>query len=797
MEISFRSKQQNMDPKEETKKIKEYVGDLLTPQEVVVSEYKEAEEFLEEYLPSKEPTAEEYIAAYQKIEALRNSTHPHRQQEHADLAILIERGLPFSSKGFNLIAFQIYSEVMRGVPREESLVDGSVFIDFDQWLYGYPSFRLWRMVKQQNQSAQEREAVERMIWRLLTYSTELHAQLDEEYQEKKTVEKEIEEKKAKEKKPLNIVPKVISKNVKKVAEKISEGNPDAVEDLGNTVERFKRTKTYFETMIKIFRNPENLFVNFDQKIGFWMGEEGEIVLSHLITSNREDFRNIYYSILERITSEAELKRNSELRGRVGTRHALRLKRIDPFLKDFTDVEYWRGINLPSKKKEKAESEIVLPRKNDGDDRNGFQILGSLLRSNDIRDARIYKKTMLAFLEYLEKNKSEIADYEISKNFFKTQYAFDLIFNLPEEEKEIEEEDTSFNFVLRKYLWLKYGPEYIEENPSLFDIKLWKLQKNILLKGVKIFEDLFRAQDQLGQNGYEIHRDFYQEAKSDLEEQYTQSGWHLIMYTTRRFADVRDIFSKAFEKFRVNFSPQDEKLFYLAILLGTLDFALTMKHRENLKKVGASTLRHLHGTKLPTAFEEVSEKAEQELGIWRFKKDTKDPTNPRLQFDNNLINSLRNLSIMWGRGYGVTVFIEQAGIRVKNPLHTMGEEKEVKKGDQIIKERPNKGGRDEVLIPWEIILKATPQFDYISWTDSILRLVGKYRATMGRKDLDWISDLAAKGPAVIRFEAAGSERNYELPPLPKAREVAKILKEIAKQMVVLETPHPKEILKNIE
>lgn len=69
--------------------------------------------------------------------------------------------------------------------------------------------------------------------------------------------------------------------------------------------------------------------------------------------------------------------------------------------------------------------------------------------------------------------------------------------------------------------------------------------------------------------------------------------------------------------------------------------------------------------------------------------------------------------------------------------------------------------------------------------------------MGRKDLDWISDLAAKGPAVIRFEAAGSERNYELPPLPNAREVAKILKEIAKQMVVLETPHPKDILKKLE
>lgn len=786
-----------MDPKEEIQKIKEYVGGLLTPQEVVVSEYKEAEDFLEENLPSKEPTAEEYLSAYQKIEALRNSNHPHRQQEHAELAMLIERGLPFSSKGFNLIAFQVYSEVMNGVPREQSLIDGAVFLDFDQWLYGYPSFRLWRMVKQQNQSPQERETVERMIWRLLTYSTELHAQLEEEYQEKKDVEKEIAERKAKEKKPMRIVPKVITKNINKLAEKISEGNPDALEDLGNTVEKFKRTRTYFETMIKIFSNPENLFVNFDERLEFWMSEEGEIVLSHLITSNREDFRNIYYSILERLLSEAELRRDSEMCGRVGTRHALRLKRIDPFSRDFSEVEYWRGINLPSKKREKKESDIVLPRRNDGDDRNGFQILGSLLRSNDIRDARIYKKTILAFIEYIQKNRAVIADYDITINFFRTQYAFDLIFNLPEEEKEIEEEDSSFNFVLRRYLWLKYGPEYTEEEPSAFEIKLWKLQRNILLKGVRIFEDLFRAQEKLGQDGYEIHRDFYQEVRDDLEEQYTESGWHLIMYTTRRFNDVRDIFSKSFEKFRINFSPQDEKLFYLAVLLGTLDFALTMKHRENLKKVGSSTLRYLHGTKVPTAFEEVSEKAEQELGIWRFKKDTKDPSNPRLQFDNNLINSLRNLSVFWGRGYGVTVFIEQSGIRVKNPLHTMGEEKEVKKGDQIIKERPNNGGRDEVLIPWEIIAKATPQFDYINWTDSVLRLVGKYRATMGKKDLDWISDLAAKGPAVIRFEAAGSERNYELPPLPNAREVARILKGIAKQMVVLETPHPKDILKKLE
>ncbi len=339
-----------MDPKEEIQKIKEYVGGLLTPQEVVVSEYKEAEDFLEENLPSKEPTAEEYLSAYQKIEALRNSKHPHRQQEHAELAMLIERGLPFSSKGFNLIAFQVYSEVMNGVPREQSLIDGAVFLDFDQWLYGYPSFRLWRMVKQQNQSPQERETVERMIWSLLTYSTELHAQLEEEYQEKKDVEKEIAERKAKEKKPMRIVPKVITKNINKLAEKISEGNPDALEDLGNTVEKFKRTRTYFETMIKIFSNPENLCVNFDERLEFWMSEEGEIVLSHLITSNREDFRNIYYSILERLLSEAELRRDSEMCGRVGTRHALRLKRIDPFSRDFSEVEYWRGINLPSKKR---------------------------------------------------------------------------------------------------------------------------------------------------------------------------------------------------------------------------------------------------------------------------------------------------------------------------------------------------------------------------------------------------------------------------------------------------------------
>lgn len=758
--------------------------------------YIETEEFLNQYLPQENPTEEEYIHAYTVIEALRESKHPHRREEHQQLAMAIEKGLPYTPKGFNLLVHQIHYETESNMPRSKSLVDSVVFLDFEKWQNGYPAHRLWRMITQEEQTEGERETTERIIWKLQMYSFGLYKQMNEEYtKESERVEEENMEKEGK-KKPLPILPKKFRDKANNLVQENFLSLPNHLDELKEDTDKFYRLTTYFESLNKIFKNPEDIFVDFDKNADFWMSKDGEIILTDLLTSKISSHRDTYYKVVQRLTEFAQKKEDTVMIGRVGTRHAMRISRVDPFSRDFTQIEYWRGIKLPKREDDIDNQGIGIPKKYDGDNSNGFRILRALLQYGDQNDSMIYKTTMQAFLKYIEDNKSSIKDYEVTKNFFQTQYSFDLIFNLKELEREVEEE-TSFDFVLRKYLWLKYGPKYIDENPTSFEIKLWNLQRDILLKGIKIFEDLFDVQKIKGQNEYEIHRDFYQEAKNDLEEQYTENAWHLIMFTTRNFNTEKEIFRKSFENFKIDIDKDDEKLFYLAVLLGTLDFAITIKQTENLKKVGASSLRYLYGTKPPTAFEEVSQKAQEELERWRFRKDEKDLLNPTLKFDNNIFNSLRNLSITWGRGYGASVVIEQEGVLIKNPLHTMGEEKEIFRDGKKVKERPNRGGRDEVLIPWEIIAKAIPQFDYIPWADSILRLVGQYRANVGRRDLDWVSDLTSRGPAVIRFEAAGSERMYELPPLPNAKNIAKILKEIAAQMIVVEIPHPKDILTKIE
>ncbi len=754
--------------------------------------YLETEEFLNQYLPSENPTEEEYIHAYEVIEALRESKHPHRAEEHKQLAMDIERGLPYSSKGFNLLLNQVEYEASINMPRTESLVDGIVYLDLESWQNGYAAHRIWRMIMNHEQS----EVVERILWKLQMYSFSLYKQTNDEYME----ELEKEEKKKREsknnKQPLPLIPPKIQKKAKGIAEDVFLNLPSATDELKENTERFRRSTIYFESLLNISKNPDDMFKDFGKKSDFWMSKEGEILLSNLLTSKVPEHYSLYYRSIEKLIEDAERKNDITTIGRVGTRHAMRMSRIDPFSRDFTDIEYWSGIKVIKQEEEAETNTLQVPRKYDGRGINGFKILRELLKSEDEKDSRIYKTTMESFIEYVGKNMMGKKGYETIYNFFKTQYSFDLAFNLHETEREIEG-DNSFDFVLRKYLWLKYGPEYTGENPTEFEIKLWNLQKNILLKGIRAFEELFNIQRNSGQNEYEIHKDFYQEAKGDLIEQYTESAWHLIMFTTRNFKTEKEIFRRSFSNFQIDLNAEDEKLFYLSVLLGTLDFALTMKHTENLKKVSASSLRYLYGKRAPSAFEDVSEKAEKELERWRFRKDEKDPQNPRLRYDNNIFNSLRNLSIMWGRGYGTSVLIEQEGILVKNPLHTMGEERDTIRNGNRVKERPAGGGRDEVLIPWEIIAKAVPQFNYIPWADSILKLVGQYRANLGRKDLDWISDLTSKGPAVIKFEAAGSERMYELPPLKNAKNIAKLLKEIAAQMVVAEIPNPKDILKKIE
>lgn len=757
--------------------------------------YLETEEFLNQYLPSEDPTEEEYIHAYQIIQALRESKHPHRSEEHQQLAIEIERGLPHTSKGFNLLEHQIEYEARMDTPRTESLVSSVPFLDFANWQSGYASHRLWKMISKEDQPYDEREAVERIVWRLQRYSYGIYKQSESEYVKEEAKEKENQ---IDTKKQLNIVPKKVQDKTKKIAEETFLKLPKYTDELKENTERYQRLTTYFQLLLDIYTDRKEIYSEADKFEDFWMTKDGELLLSKLLTSNITEYRNLYYDILVNLLEPAQRKNDTVKIGRIGTRHALRTSRIDPFSRDFTQIEYWQGLKAPKKDVELQPNDIRIPKKYDGDDSNGFEILRKLLKYGDDKDKRIYRSSMEAFLKYIKENRNSIKDYEIVENFFKTQYSFDMTFNLGEREEKLGiEQETSFKFILHKYLWLKYGPEYTEDNPTEFDKNLWKLQKNILLKGIKVFEGLFSIQKKDGQDEYEIQRDFYQEAKNDLKEQYTDQVWDLIRFAARNPNLVRDIFRESFAKFQIDLDDEDKDLFYTSVLLGTLDFAIAMKQKGNLENISASSLRFQYGTKLPTAFEEVSQKAEEELVRWRFRKDEKDPSNPKLKYDNNLFNTLRNLSVMWGRGYGTSVFIQPEGLLIKNPLHTMGEERETLRNGTKVKERQYMGGRDEVLIPWDIISKAVPQFDYIPWADSVLKLVGRYRATIGRRDLDWISDLASKGPAIIRFEAAGSERMYELPPLPNAREMARILKEIASQMNIVRTPDPKDILKKIE
>lgn len=769
-------------------------------------EIAETKVFLEENLPMENPTHEDYVRAYQRIEDLRNTRDPLLQESNQLLALSIERGLPYLTRGYSLVQHQMLDEVMRDVRPEDSFISDIVFADFSLWREGYSGRRLWSQIQRQIPSERGRAlniVTDRIVQRLLLSSMEYSGMMTEAY------EAELAEYKATEgkKKGKNFeiveafVPKKWRPGIKKLAENLWSTLPTHLQESEAIASDLYNSRIFFESMAKLISNPDNIFATFPDRYSFWISDAAEPFLLQLLVSSRSDFRAIYYRILEATRIRAEELRDIELVGSIGTRHALRLAGFDPREREFADLDFWRGINRPDGKKKRELPDMPHPnmvRNYKGMEQTGFEILGQLTKTQNPQDAEIYRTTMMAFIEYIKANKAKISDYDINIKFFQTQFTFDTLFNLPKLETDIRPEDTTFNFILRKYLWLKYGPEYTKDKPSPFDIQLWKLQRRILLSGINIFEDLMKIQELRGQDMYEVHRDFYQAARQDLQDFYYESGWSLIMYTTKNFDVVKNIFKDTFKKFRITVAGQDERYFYIAILLGTLDFAIDMKHRASLQKISNTATTYMHGTKIPTRYEESTQRAEEELQRWKFRRDK---ATGKVELDNNFLLALRNLSIWWGRGYGVTVSIEQGGLRVKNPLHTMGAEKETEKvvagNKHTVKERPNKGGRDEVLIPWDIIAKATPQFDFVPWADSVLKLVGKFRANFSSKKLNWVSDIVSKGSAVVRFEASGSDRLYELPPVPNARELAKILKELADVMVLTDTPTPQDLLKKIE